>query len=176
MMPSLRCRVSKIGSQTWLASDLRFHVPGDTISVNGLGSSVRLYTWQQALNGETPADGAVIRGVCPEGWHLPNSTEWKTLLSTVAGLWWAKTNSALKFGDTPHNPSFGNNRTGFSASPTAAATETGAIMDLNSLEYFYWLSDGGAQAGSLGVITDPEDYVDPVRLGYNYMYSVRCLK
>lgn len=26
-----------------------------------------------------------VRGICPEGWHLPVSTEWKTLFAAVGG-------------------------------------------------------------------------------------------
>ena len=26
-----------------------------------------------------------VRGVCPEGWHLPSKDEWETLITTVGG-------------------------------------------------------------------------------------------
>ena len=62
----------------------------------------RLYTWaaainsvalaNDALNPQTCGNGvedctlpAVVRGVCPEGWHLPDTTEWRTLLDYVGG-------------------------------------------------------------------------------------------
>ncbi|GEM_PF-678047 len=65
----------------------------------------RLYTWAAAMDsaGITDSSGAgkgcgyfgtttcrvdststtLVRGVCPEGWHLPNKAEWKTLQAAV---------------------------------------------------------------------------------------------
>lgn len=40
-----------------------------------------LYEWNEALQYVT-APGA--RGICPEGWHIPTSTEFETLLATVS--------------------------------------------------------------------------------------------
>ena len=62
----------------------------------------RLYTWAAAMDsaGIIPGNTAngcgyygefcnlgegKVRGVCPEGWHLPDTTEWKTLFDAVGG-------------------------------------------------------------------------------------------
>ena len=59
----------------------------------------RLYTWAAAMDsvGEWSANGKgcgngnkcsptyPVRGICPEGWHLPTQTEWDTLITAVGG-------------------------------------------------------------------------------------------
>jgi uncharacterized protein (TIGR02145 family) len=59
----------------------------------------RLYTWAAAMdsvgtwsvNGKgcgnvmTCSPTYPVRGVCPEGWHLPDTTEWKILIDAVGG-------------------------------------------------------------------------------------------
>lgn len=59
----------------------------------------RLYSWAAAMDsvgtwstngrgcgyGKTCSPTYPVRGVCPEGWHLPDSTEWQTLFAAVGG-------------------------------------------------------------------------------------------
>lgn len=59
----------------------------------------RLYTWAAAMdsvgkwsaNGKGCGDNKIctptypVRGICPEGWHLPDTTEWHTLFTAVGG-------------------------------------------------------------------------------------------
>ena len=59
----------------------------------------RLYTWAAAMdsvgtrsaNGKGCGDGKTcsptypVRGICPESWHLPDTTEWHTLFTAVGG-------------------------------------------------------------------------------------------
>ncbi len=74
----------QIGTQTWMAENLNYAYPkasetatdslsfcygNDTANCTTYG---RLYTWVAAMD------------ACPEGWHLPDTTEWNTLESYVA--------------------------------------------------------------------------------------------
>lgn len=93
----------KIGTQTWMAENLNYETDGsfcygnDSICCNVYG---RLYTWAAAMdsaglwseNGKECGYGVkncsstfLVRGICPEGWHLPSMTEWKTLIFFVTG-------------------------------------------------------------------------------------------
>ena len=102
-------RTVTIGNQTWMAQNLnyRFVTPeGDSASYcyHGIPDSCtkygRFYTRDAAMDlmgllpGNTPfkcnGSGACgvsgrVRGVCPEGWHLPSKAEWDTLIANVGG-------------------------------------------------------------------------------------------
>jgi uncharacterized protein (TIGR02145 family) len=100
-------RVVTIGSQVWMAENLRASryadgtpIPlvedqttwGDlTISDKAFcyysyDSTYKedygaLYSWPAAMNGEAGSDlnPSGIQGACPDGWHLPGDNEWKDL-------------------------------------------------------------------------------------------------
>lgn len=100
-----------IGSQTWMAENLNYRytqklASGDSSSFclhNSLDSCARygrLYTWSAAMDsaaifsedakdcGDSMICGwkEKVRGVCPEGWHLPDSTEWAEFALTVGNF------------------------------------------------------------------------------------------
>lgn len=97
-------RTVVIGTQTWMAENLNyayleptetmdssslcFYNEADSCSIYG-----RLYLWSAAMDsaalfsntgkgcgrGDTCHTEGPVRGVCPEGWHLPSAAEWDTL-------------------------------------------------------------------------------------------------
>lgn len=99
-----------IGTQTWMAENLNYAYLQPTAeldsssfcykdSVSYCEKYGRLYLWSAAMdsagtwstNGKgcgslgTCSPTYPVRGVCPEGWHLPDTTEWRTLFTAVSG-------------------------------------------------------------------------------------------
>lgn len=101
----------KIGNQIWMAENLNY---ADSIATPSLlkkswchndkpercAIAGRLYTWAAAIDSVKLLNDAEhgqlcgylrscnfpekLQGICPEGFHLPDTTEWRTLVSTVA--------------------------------------------------------------------------------------------
>lgn len=86
---NMRCTTSpngylQAGSGDWVYYP-RYYQPG-TASVSQCGY---LYNWAGAMDVE---DGSAVislpvnlRGICPAGWHVPDTTEWITLRNTIVG-------------------------------------------------------------------------------------------
>ena len=136
----------QIGDQVWMAQNLNYASEGsscfnDTAAYCELFG--RLYYWSAAMdsvgtwsdNGKgcgfkkscTPT--YPVRGVCPEGWHLPSAEEFETLVATIGGLDSASIKLMSPLGWYDHfmtrqfNP---NNSTGFSAIAAGGkSTESG---------------------------------------------------
>lgn len=92
----------KLGDQVWMAENLRYlpeqhndvsntemryYVWSDYDAKSEIGTEAlkaygAFYNWPAALQGEAPCvsdDQTPIRGVCPEGWHIPSQAEWTQL-------------------------------------------------------------------------------------------------
>lgn len=91
-----------IGSQMWMAENLNYadsaktpNLKGNSWCSNKVNSNCsiygRLYTWTAAMNVsstylKSQASSVVIhphKGICPDGWHIPNWNEFMTLISFV---------------------------------------------------------------------------------------------
>lgn len=153
-----------IGNQTWMAEDLKTTKYADGTPITNvetdtewgnLGSNNTdkaycfydnnensdygaLYTWAAATNGVvfTTTD---VQGVCPDGWHLPNSSEWDEL---GAYLGYDVAGGKLKEEGTSHweTPNEGStNSTGFTALPGGFRNADGSFAELTRLA-FWWTS------------------------------------
>ena len=170
-------RTVKIGEQWWMAENLNY---GDIQQTAEEDSSSycygnasancekygRLYPWNVAM------------GICPEGWHLPDTTEWNTLFTAVGGETSAGISLKAKDGwnSSWKNNGYGSDSFGFSALLAGYRTDGGVYYASNnsagfwtSTEYasnraYYMYLYYDYDSGKLN--DDPKDYA----------YSVRCLK
>ena len=105
-------RTTQIGLQVWMAENLSYRYLGPTADEDSSSfcyaddpyncrSYGRLYLWSAAMDsaglygekGKGCGYGKVcsrssgsVQGVCPKGWHLPDSTEWRTLVNMFVSL------------------------------------------------------------------------------------------
>lgn len=106
----------EIDGKTWMAENLAYVVAG--IKCDDLLTLGCDYTFEEALS---IADGDTVledkRGLCMEGWHIPDTTEWRALVNAHA-----VTDLLSERGWI-----VGWNGTGFSAVPTDYETGAGII-------------------------------------------------
>jgi uncharacterized protein (TIGR02145 family) len=81
------------------------------------------------------------RGLCPEGWHIPDTTEWNTLIATVGkgNASALKTTSAWLF--DADSIGAATNSTGFSAAPTGVNASSGANSQILFCSTYQTYSD-----------------------------------
>jgi uncharacterized protein (TIGR02145 family) len=201
-------RTVKIGDQWWMAENLSypylqptltrdsssFCVDNDSALCDSLG---RLYLWSAAMDsaalfgtkgkgcgwdGQCSASG-VVRGVCPEGWHLPDTLEFSNLFIAVGGENEAgimlKSTSGWEYDKGKRG---GIDAFGFTAVPAGLWVE----MDNNPLDFraqessaIYWTStmdDRGNTDAHNREVRDECDYALTWSSSMKDAYSVRCVK
>jgi uncharacterized protein (TIGR02145 family) len=162
-------RVVTIGEQIWMAENLNYKVESSFCyndSAKYCEKYGRLY------------QRAVAISACPEGWHLPDSTEWRVLFDAVGGQNVAgkilKASSGwIKFHDVNGN---GSDDFGFSALP-AGSRASGSVdggpvfFDEGSITTFW-----SSQVWIIDLITAHDKAYYGDALGSNAYFSVRCLE
>jgi uncharacterized protein (TIGR02145 family) len=109
-----------------MAENLNYEVVGSACYDNSPANCSeygQLYTWEMVMNGESSSSGTPsgVRGICPEGWHVPSDVEWQNLIVSLGGDDLA--GGALKAVNSWQSPNTGaDNSSGFSALPGGSAT------------------------------------------------------
>ena len=176
----------KIGEQVWMAQNLNFETEKSYCyddKEDNCTKQGRLYTWGAAMDSVgkfddgskgcgfgttcTPRYYTGVRGVCPDGWHLPTKAEWDILLDAVGGTDVAgkKLKSAKKSGSNDY---------GFSAVPSGRRSKKGSCDDDYAI--WYWTS---VEKDAYGIypIHSYDDHMGPdVSLQKDYAVAVRCLQ
>ena len=111
----------------------------------------RLYTWAAAMDsvGSWSTNGKgcgnvkrcsptyPVRGICPEGWHLPDTTEWHTLFTAVGGK--STAGKMLKSTSGWYSSGNGTDAYAFSALPAGYRYYNGNFYN-EGLSAFFWSS------------------------------------
>mgnify|MGYP003288637090 CR=1 FL=1 len=184
-----------IGTQTWMAENLNY---ADSINYpsmkrrywcykNSLDSCAkygRLYIWSVAMDsaGTFSSRGKwcgyrnpncsptyPVRGICPSGWHLPDTTEWNTLYKAMGSsphamqakgyVNWKGATDAYGFSAFPAGYGYGSDVQYIGSRANFWSATDGFYSD--SYAYYWGLDAGGVKLSSY------EKY---------FGYSVRCVK
>lgn len=155
-----------------------------------------LYNWYAAMDG-APSSSLVpsqVKGVCPDGWHLPSKDEWAILENYLIDNGYgfggdgpdvAKSVAYTQYWDpstisgTPGNDQASNNSSGFSGLPSGRRSYPGFFYRGS---YTYWWSATESQTPygntvwscGLGYVVDILRVLDTSPSGDGY--SVRCVK
>ena len=191
-----------IGAQTWMAENLNYEykVNDSTYgnwcykdSAKYCAQYGRLYTWAAAMdtaatncgfNRNCAASWHKTQGVCPDGWHLPDSTEWKTLFTAVGGADSAGTKLRSATGwDSNYN---GTDAYGFTALPSGFyGILVGSKPEFQraGLQILLWTSSGSKFSGytttaatSVSMGLGYERATISVTNSKREGFAVRCLK
>lgn len=182
-----------IGSQTWMAENLNYQAAnswcgGGSGTIEGDCSVYgRLYTWAAAIdsagtfttNGKNCGYGREctptypVRGICPEGWHLPTKTEFETLFTAVGGQ--SITGKVLKSLSGWDSRGNGTDAYGFAALP--AGLYNGDFWYPGSYAYFWSASQPNKDIAYNMYLDFAEDRAH-LNSDYRkfYAFSVRCLQ
>ena len=170
----------QIGTQTWMEENLNYAYPktsetdSDSLSFCYGNNAANCATYGRLYRWETAKDA------CPEGWHLPDTTEWNALTKFVAdSLYNGVTGNvgyALKSTSGWRDNGNGSDAFGFGALPAGYRTISGTFADVQSHANFWSatkVSDNFAYYLSLS-------YYDMNLRTTNYSTltarSVRCIK
>ena len=156
-----------IGTQTWMADNLNYETENsycyddDPSNCSKYG---RLYTW------------AAAKTVCPSGWHLPSTTEWKTLFTAVGGSSTAGAKLKSQTGWTAYDGITNEDSFGFSALPAGSRNYYGDF-NLEGYSAYFWSSteDNSLYAYFMRLYYN-YDYANLRYYNNRYGFSVRCLK
>ncbi len=118
-----------IGDQVWMAENLNYSAGGtiglcyDNNSAN-CGVYGRLYSIAELTGKQASSPGIKVKGICPQGWHVPSQDEVQELLDFVGGsgvagsklkadtLWAAAFDDEYNFSLLPGGQAGVNNTTG----------------------------------------------------------------
>lgn len=181
-----RYKQVQIGNQCWMAENLNYGevVPNMEQKNNKKGEKTfyqndtsngekfgAMYTWEEAVNYQDPGSSRIIKGLCPDGWHIPTDKEWSMLTNFLdptcisSKIGWSGSNIALLVIDgSDFNAKNGGNAV------------SGWFFYINKMSYF-WTSSRYSSAsawyrsfakGVKQIYRGPGD----IKIGM----SVRCVK
>ena len=187
-----------IGSQTWMAENLNYadsiNYPGmegrSWCYINRLDSCTkygRLYTWAAAMDsagtfstngkncgyGKTCSPTYPVRGICPEGWHLPTKNEFESLFTAVGGD--STAGKMLKSKTGWYHNGNGTDDYGFSARP--AGRRYWGYFDGGITNAYFWSATEYYSSNAYGVfLGDHYDLASQNDYIKRSAFSVRCVK
>lgn len=162
-------RIVKIENQVWMAENMNAVVDGSSCyrdSSKNCDMYGRLYSWDAATK------------VCPEGWRLPDTTDWTILFDAVGGKAQAATRLKATTSWTKNDDGNEDDAFGFSVFAAGSANESGSLSYQgkgNSASFWTSVKGNNNIARSVGMYWDdsyPTINENPIAS----RHSVRCIK
>ena len=165
----------KIGSQTWMAENLIY---ADSVAVPSLKDSSWCYDNKPEnckVAGRYYAWTVAVKSICPNGWHLPDSTEWETLFTEVGGA--SVASEALKSRKGWLIGGGGMDSYGFSVIPTGNMIDNGNDSYPAGSGVFFWTSSRYMDDWAHDVyMYQSTDVASILSANYGMGCTVRCVK
>ncbi len=171
-------RIVTIGSQTWMAENLNYAYTGVPFDGKGFFSDSsswcygkeassctlygRLYAWAEAMT------------LCPEGWHLPDTTEWNTLFTAVGGQ--STAGKMLKSTSGWHDSGNGTDDYSFSVLPAGYRYNYGMFNNEGNAAYFWSSSEYDSDNAYYIALNYGNDKAFMNVYDKYSAHSVRCVK
>ena len=155
----------KIGNQVWMAENLNYKTE-NSYCYNDSTTYCDMYghldTWDVAM------------GICPSGWHLPDTTDWKILVESVGG--WNEAGKILKSKTGWISFENGDNY-GFSLLP-GGFRHGGGTFNLKGYTAYLWVASENPNTTSYArsIVAEYaaiDSFSDALK---DNAYSVRCIK
>lgn len=192
-------RTVRIGGQVWMAENLKFQASGSWCyedKPENCSTYGRLYKWTTAVGlddsylSKSARDllATEVRGICPEGWHVPTSAEMKTLYSGLRKKLKALKDSVVEgvgtslkkkdgWEESDEAPP-GTDRFGFGAVPGGYRNSNGVFNYLGQ-DCNFWVASEASEAGRApywNLYFANEDFLGVYNNLKSTGYSLRCLK
>jgi uncharacterized protein (TIGR02145 family) len=168
----------ELGGTCWMAQNLNYGNMIDALedqSDNGVPEKYcysnnpglcetygALYQWREMMQ-YTTTEGT--RGICPEGWHLPSSTEWTNLINATGGPNNAGAN-LVQGGPTGFEALMAGQRNLY-AYP---------FLDIGSRAWFWTSTQASSSYANNLYIINNDPHVYTGQQDKNFGHSVRCVK
>ena len=192
----------QIGEQVWMAENLNYAYNEGTAksycynnSADSCAKYGRFYLWSAAMDSagvfstagkgcgyrSTCAAGSAtteVRGVCPEGWHLPSKAEFETLFANVGGKKVAGKALKSTYGWNDYNGKSGNGTDvyGFSALPAGYRDNYGDFSLAGKYAQFWRAAEYDSFSAYCMNLGYSNDYADLSSSGKFNGLPVRCLR
>jgi len=185
---------AQIGNHCWMAENLNYETGNswcyedDPSNCNIYG---RLYDWYTLMNGEASSNSVPsgVKGICPDGWHVPGDDEWKILEGTtdtkypVGDTVWDgietrgyDAGKRLKSTSGWSGNDISTDAFGFSALPGGVRYPYGGFLNIYSSGYF-WTSTGiSGDYAWLHYLSWGTDGAGRYTNNKGIGYSLRCVK
>lgn len=173
-------KYTTINDEVWMAENLRYgdsinseSLIGNTQCYNDIAENCeiygRSYTWAAAIDSVRRSNDTTFsrQGICPEGWHLPYSSEWNDLIDFVGGYFgYEKANKELKSTNGWNEDTELHDNYGFSVIPTDSA----------GTRSYFWTASELTDKDAMAVKFSSElDYVDVAQFPKRNHFSIRCV-